>query len=71
MSNDACQIEVFSEEGCPACSEILQLVLAVAPTECNIKQYDIDDNEGSARAKELKIYSAPSVVIDGKVLRIL
>lgn len=71
MRSNSQQIEVFGEEGCEACSEILKLVRAVAPITAKIKEYDIDDEEGAARAAELKIESVPKVVINGEVLTIL
>ncbi len=59
-------IEVFSA-GCPACTEVLERVEAMACPSCVVELRDMNDPKVAERAKALGIRSVPAVVIDGRL----
>lgn len=65
MSNTR-KVEVFSA-GCPACTEVIELVESLACPSCAVSVLDMHDGSVASRAKELGIQRVPAVVIDGKL----
>ncbi len=61
------KIEVFSA-GCPVCNETLKKVQATACPSCQVEVLDMQNEEVSARAKQLGVRSVPAVVIDGQLV---
>jgi len=59
-------IEVFSA-GCPACSDVIDLVNHLACPSCEVSVVDMNDPEVAKRAREMGFRSVPAVVIDGKL----
>lgn len=57
-------IEVFSA-GCPLCRDTIREIRAEACGDCEVEVIDLDEPEGSRRARELGVESVPAVAIDG------
>jgi glutaredoxin 3 len=60
------KIEVFSA-GCPACTEVIEMVQRAACPSCEVTIHDMKDVNVASHAKSLGVRSVPSVVIDGKL----
>ena len=60
------KIEVFSA-GCPACTDVIQLVQQTACPSCEVEVLDMHRSEVAAKAKEYGVRSVPAVAIDGKL----
>lgn len=62
------KVEVFTG-GCPLCDETVTLVkkLSLSCPSCDVTVYNLRDR-GMDKAKEYGINSAPTVVVDGKIL---
>jgi glutaredoxin len=60
------KIEIFSA-GCPACTEVVEMVQRAACPSCDVTVHDMKDIHVAERAKSLGIRSVPSVLIDGKL----
>jgi glutaredoxin 3 len=60
------KIEVFSA-GCPACTEVIEMVQRAACPSCEVTIHDMTDVNVARRAKSLGVRSVSSVVIDGKL----
>ena len=60
------KVEIFSA-GCPACSEVIEMVNRLACPSCEVIVHDMNDSELAKRAKDLGISTVPAVVIDGKL----
>lgn len=54
------QIVIFKSEYCEACS-VIDEVIQMLPTECNISIYDFDDD--SFLANSLAVESTPTVIV--------
>ena len=60
------KVEIFSA-GCPACSEVIEMVNRLACPSCEVIVHDMNDSELAKRAKDLGISTVPAVVIDGEL----
>lgn len=60
------KVEIFSA-GCPACSNVIEMVNRLACPSCEVSIFDMNDAEIATRAKDLGISTVPAVVIDGKL----
>lgn len=59
-------IEIFAA-GCPACSDVIQMVRAMACPSCEVEIVDVIDVSTHTRVTALDIASLPAVVIDGRL----
>lgn len=59
-------IEIFSA-GCSACADAIELVNSIVCGSCSVDVLDMNDEQVSARARDLGIRSVPAVVIDGEL----
>jgi len=60
------EVEIFSA-GCPACSEVIEMVNRLACPSCEVTVLNMNDAEIAKRAKILGICTVPAIVIDGKL----
>ncbi len=60
------KVEIFSA-GCPACSNVIEMVNRLACPSCEVTVFDMNDAEIAKRAKDLGVSTVPAVVIDGKL----
>ncbi len=60
------KVEIFSA-GCPACSDVVEMVKRIACHSCEVTVLDMNDAEIAKRARDLGISTVPAVVIDGKL----
>ncbi len=64
------KVEVFTS-GCYLCDETVKLVKELACTSCEVTVYDISEpcesKECIDKAKNYRITSVPSIVVDGKI----
>ena len=60
------KVEVFSA-GCPACTEVVELVERIACPSCEVTVLDMSETRVSERAKRLGIRAVPAVVVDGEL----
>lgn len=58
------RIEAFSA-GCPACTEVIELVKRIACPSCDVNVLNMNDPSVASRAKSLGITSVPAIVVDG------
>jgi len=63
------KIEVFYTEMCPYCPAALELVREVGAkfSDIIVEEVNTSTSEGMARANGYRIFSVPTIVINGKV----
>lgn len=59
-------VEVFSA-GCPACSDIVDMVKEIACDSCEVNVLDMQSDKGARRAEEIGIKTVPSVAVNGRL----
>ena len=59
-------VEIFSA-GCSVCQEVIDRVMDIACSSCDVTVLDMTDPQVEARAKSLGIQSVPAIAIDGKL----
>lgn len=60
------KVEIFSA-GCPACSEVIEMVNRLACPSCEVIVHDMNDDKVATGARNLGIRTVPAVLIDGRV----
>ncbi len=60
------KVEIFSA-GCPACSNVIEMVNRLACPSCEVTVHDMNDDRIAKAARSLGIRTVPAVVIDGKL----
>lgn len=60
-------IEVFTA-GCPVCQGVVDMVKELSCENCDVKFYNLNENEGVAEAKAYGLTAVPAVAIDGNLL---
>jgi glutaredoxin len=60
------KVEIFSA-GCPACSEVIEMVNRLACPSCEVIVHDMNDNQVAIGARNLGIRTVPAVLIDGRI----
>lgn len=60
------KVEIFSA-GCPACSEVIEMVNRLACRSCEVIVHNMNDNKVATGARNLGIRTVPAVLIDGKL----
>ena len=60
------KVEIFSA-GCPACSEVIEMVNRLACPSCDVIVHDMNDDQIATGARNLGIRTVPAVLIDGKL----
>ena len=61
------KVEIFSA-GCGICEEAIKGIEKLACPSCQVEVLDMQNEQVSARAKQLGVRSVPAVVVDGKLL---
>lgn len=61
------KIEIFTA-GCPLCDAAVRLVNEMACPRCGVSVLDLKEKGTMARAKAIGVVSAPTVVVDGRIL---